>query len=136
MKLRVTDGAPYNLSYPYVDGTLAHGDTFEVGGEKGAALLDAHDYLEEIVDVEGGEVEDASDSDDGLEDLTYDELRDRATEAEIDGRGSMNKDELIAALLGRTANHVGVQIDTRFGVRVLCEFSCFLDLSLDVLLFR
>ena len=95
MKLRVTDAAPYNLSYPYIDGTLAYGDVFDVDGEKGAALLDAHDYLEEVVDVDGGEVED---DEEDPEDLTYDELRDRATEAEIDGRGSMNKTELIDAL--------------------------------------
>lgn len=46
MQLRVTEDAPARLSYPYTD-RLEPGDTFEVDDEKGAALLEVHDYLEE-----------------------------------------------------------------------------------------
>lgn len=101
MRLRVTDNAPSNLSYPYVDGTLAPGDEFEVGEEKGAALLDAHDYLREadiVLSDDEYNVESAEGSGGDLDDLTKAELYDRATEADIDGRSDMTKSELIDAL--------------------------------------
>ena len=106
MRLYVTDDAPANLSYPYVDGQLEAGDEFEVGEEKAEALLDTHDYLREAdivleddeytveyVDEEAGVV-----IDEPLEDHTYDELRDIAGELDIEGRGSMDKAELIDAI--------------------------------------
>jgi len=103
MRLKVTDAAPSNLSYPYVDGTLEAGDEFEVDEAKGSALLDTHDYLTEadiVLSEDEYTVEDA-DSDGGydLEDETYDELYERASEYDIDGRSDMTKDELIDALL-------------------------------------
>ena len=96
MRLRVTDAAPANLSFPYVDGALSPGDVFDVGHEKGEALLDAHDYLESVVDLSSDEYE--VETGDDLGDATYDELYERATEADIAGRSSMTKDELIDAL--------------------------------------
>jgi len=95
MQLRVTHMAPANLSYPYVDGSLTYGDTFEVGDAKGDALLETHDYLEEVIDVDGGE-----DYGSDLDSLTYDELYDRASEHDINGRSDMTKAELIDALRG------------------------------------
>ena len=99
MYLLVTESAPANLSYPYVDGQLAAGDTFEVDDEKGEQLLDVHDYLEEAIDVEGGEVDDRNEGDDAqLEESTYEELRELASEYDISGRSEMDKAELIDAL--------------------------------------
>jgi len=88
MRLRVTDDAPTNLSFPYT-GRLEPGDEFAVDGDKGAALRDAHDFLEAV--------EPAAD-DDGLNELTKSELYDRATEADIEGRSAMDKGELVDAL--------------------------------------
>ena len=93
MHLRVTDGAPANLSYPYVDSQLEPGDAFDVDSEKGEALLDAHDYLEQVADLDEDE-----ENTKRLEDFTYDELREQASEADIDGRSEMDKAELIDAL--------------------------------------
>lgn len=66
-------------------------------------LCDRVGYFERTDDVVLSEDEYSVDDGTGdetpaLDDKTYDELRDLATEAEIDGRGSMNKDELIDAL--------------------------------------
>jgi len=100
MRLYVTDAAPANLSYPYVAGQLEAGDEFEVDDEKGEALLDTHDYLREAdIVLEDGEYT-LEDADDGepLEENTYDELRDIASDIGIEGRGSMDKAELIDAI--------------------------------------
>ena len=105
MRLRVTDDAPSGLSYPYT-GALSPGDEFDVDEAKAEALLDAHDYLREAdVTLSADEYEvvetaAASDDTDDMEALTYDELYDLATEAGIEGRSSMSKDELIDALEG------------------------------------
>jgi len=96
MKLQLTDDAPATVSYGYVDGGLSPGDEFDVDGAKGEALLDAHDYLERVVDIAEEEYEVTSG--DGLADATYDELYERATEAGIEGRSTMTKDELIGEL--------------------------------------
>jgi hypothetical protein len=105
MRLYVTDDAPANLSYPYVDGQLEAGDEFEVDEEKAAALLDTHDYLREadiVLEDDEYTVEDAdadaADYDEPLEDQTYDDLRDIAGDLDIEGRGSMDKTELIDAI--------------------------------------
>lgn len=99
MQIRVTHMAPANLSYPYVDGSLTYGDTFEVDDAKGESLLDTHDYLEEVIDVDGGEGYDTDEEPpQGLDSLTYEELYERATEADVDGRSEMDKAELIDAL--------------------------------------
>jgi len=91
--------APANLSYPYVDGSLTYGDTFEVDDAKGEALLEAHDYLEEVIDVDGGEDYGSDDEPPkDLDSLTYDELYERASERDINGRSDMTKAELIDAL--------------------------------------
>jgi hypothetical protein len=108
MILRVTEAAPANLSFPYTD-ALEPGDEIEVDDAKGAALLDAHDYLEPADPGDAAEitldedeyevVDDESNGDGGgLGELTKSELYDRASEADIDGRSSMDKGELIAAL--------------------------------------
>lgn len=104
MKLEVTESAPHNLKYPYTD-RLEPGDTFDVSEEKGAALLERHDYLKEadiVLSEDEYEVLDERPADDPGEDdlseLTKAELYDMATEAGIEGRSSMDKDELIDAL--------------------------------------
>lgn len=101
MRLRVTDGAPSGLSYPYT-GALEPGDEFDVDDEKGRALLDAHDYLREA-DIILSEDEYTIESietpvDDDLEDMTRSALYDLAKERDIDGRSDMTKAELIDAL--------------------------------------
>lgn len=109
MRLYVTDAAPANLSYPYVDGQLEVGDEFEVDDEKAEALLDTHDYLREadivleddeytVEDAGGNEKSDGVDYDEPLEENTYDELRDIAADLDIEGRGSMDKAELTDAI--------------------------------------
>jgi len=109
MRLYVTDDAPANLSYPYVDGQLETGDEFEVDDEKAEALRDTHDYLREadialeddeytVEDADEGEESDAVDYEKPLDDYTYDELRDIAGDLDIEGRGSMDKAELIDAI--------------------------------------
>jgi hypothetical protein len=78
-----------------------HGDEHELDADTAAYFCDELGYFERTGEVTLGEDEysvESTDVEEDLEDLTYDELRDLATEAEIDGRGSMNKDELIAAL--------------------------------------
>lgn len=108
MRLCVTDDAPSGLSYPYT-GALSPGDEFDVDDAKAEALLDAHDYLREAdvtLDEGSYEVVETTDADDdgGDEDdtdmdaLTKSELYDLATEAGIEGRSTMSKDELIDAL--------------------------------------
>ena len=104
MRLCVTDDAPSGLSYPYT-GPLSPGDEFDVDDAKAEALLDAHDYLREAdvtLDEDSYEVVEATDpADDTPQDmdaLTKSELYDLATEAGIEGRSTMSKDELIDAL--------------------------------------
>lgn len=45
-------------------------------------------------------IEDLTEQDDELEELTYDELQELAREEDLTGRSSMNKEELIEALGG------------------------------------
>lgn len=107
MRLCVTEDAPSGLSYPYT-GALSPGDEFDVDDEKGETLLDTHDYLREAdvtLDEGSYEVVETTDSDGDTDDipqdmdaLTKSELYDLATEAGIEGRSSMSKDELIDAL--------------------------------------
>ena len=97
MHLRVTDDAPTNLSFPYTD-ALAPGDEFEVDDEKGAALLDTHAYLDPVDPGDAAEITLEDDEYETLDDLTVAELRERARDAEVDGRSGMNKAELIDAL--------------------------------------
>lgn len=67
------------------------GDEHTVDGETAAYLVDQTGYFEYV-----DEPNDGDDAD--LESLTYDDLYDRATEAGVEGRSSMDKTELIAAL--------------------------------------
>ena len=101
MRLEVTEGAPHNLQYPYT-GRLEPGDTFEVSTEKAEALLERHDYLVESDEIhlndDQYEVIDDDGDDEDLSGLTKSELYERATEADIDGRSTMSKAELIDAL--------------------------------------
>ena len=101
MRLEVTEDAPHNLQYPYTE-RLEPGDTFEVSAEKAEALLERHDHLiesDEIhLDDDQYEVIDDGGDDGDLSGLTKSELYDRATEADIDGRSTMDKAELIDAL--------------------------------------
>lgn len=104
MRLRVTKGAPTNLSFPYT-GPLEPGDEFDVDPEKGDALLDRHDYLTEadiVLSEDEYEVLDETpvDDEDGpsLDGLTKSDLYDMAAERDINGRSDMSKAELIDAL--------------------------------------
>jgi len=92
---------PGRLNHGALSGVSTHGDEHELDADTAAYFCDELGYFERTGEVTLGEDEysvESTDVEEDLEDLTYDELRDLATEAEIDGRGSMNKDELIAAL--------------------------------------
>jgi len=92
---------PGRLNHGALSGVSTHGDEHELDADTAAYFCDELGYFERTGEVTLGEDEysvKSTDVEEDLEDLTYDELRDLATEAEIDGRGSMNKDELIAAL--------------------------------------
>jgi hypothetical protein len=76
----------------YVDGTLAHGPTVDVGAvteiaaaEEAASHMTTTETVAEKAD---------------LSDLTVAELREEASDQEIEGRSGMNKAELIEALGG------------------------------------
>lgn len=104
MRLCVTDDAPSGLSYPYT-GPLSPGDEFDIEDDHGEALLDAHEYLREAdvtLDESAYEVVETVEEDDDIpqdmDALTKSELYDLATEAGIEGRSSMTKDELLDAL--------------------------------------
>ena len=92
---------PGRLNHGALSGVSTHGDEHELDADTAAYFCDELGYFERTGEVTLGEDEysvKSTDVEEDLEDLTYDELRDLATEAEIDGRGSMNKDEVIAAL--------------------------------------
>lgn len=90
---------PGTFNHVSLDGISNYGDEHDVAEETAEYLCDSLGYFERTGEVALSEDEYSVESgDEDLEEKTYDELRDRATEAEIDGRGSMNKDELIAAL--------------------------------------
>ncbi|WDY79060.1 capsid protein [Halorubrum tailed virus] len=92
---------PGRLNHGALSGVSTHGDEHELDADTAAYFCDELGYFERTGEVTLGEDEysvESTDVEEDLEDLTYDELRDLATEAEIDGRGSMNKDEVIAAL--------------------------------------
>lgn len=92
---------PGRLNHGALSGVSTHGDEHELDADTAAYFCDGLGYFERTGEVTLGEDEysvESTDVEEDLEDLTYDELRDLATEAEIDGRGSMNKDEVIAAL--------------------------------------
>jgi|GEM_PF-2081350 len=92
---------PGRLNHGALSGVSTHGDEHELDADTAAYFCDELGYFERTGEVTLGEDEysvESTDVEEDLEDLTYDELRDLATEAEIDGRGSMKKDEVIAAL--------------------------------------
>ena len=92
---------PGRLNHGALSGVSTHGDEHELDADTAAYFCDELGYFERTGEVTLGEDEysvESTDVEEDLEDLTYDELRDLATEAEIGGRGSMNKDEVIAAL--------------------------------------
>ena len=87
-------------------GRFSYGDRADVDDEMAAYLceergdfkrVDATDV--EFEEVGEDDVDDAEeDAADDLESKTVDELQDLAAEADVSGRSSMNKDELIAEL--------------------------------------
>ncbi|WP_436344503.1 Rho termination factor N-terminal domain-containing protein [Natronorubrum sp. FCH18a] len=112
--IRHVDG-PGRFSHAALDHVSGYGDTHEVTESAAEYLCDDRGLFErvEATDVEFTEVKDGAVDEDGaaeelpepdspsvddLEDKTVDELSDLAAEAEIEGRSSMTKDELIDAL--------------------------------------
>jgi len=90
---------PGRLNHGALSGVSTHGDEHELDADTAAYLCDDLGYFERVeerVDLADDEYE--VETGDGLDDETYDELYERATEADIEGRSSMDKDELIDAL--------------------------------------
>ena len=96
---------PGRFAHASLSGTSTHGDEHEVGAEAADYLCDDRGYFERTGEITLGgdeyEVETADPADDIPQDmdaLTKSELYDLATEAGIEGRSTMSKDELIDAL--------------------------------------
>ena len=96
---------PGRFAHTSLSGASTHGDEHEVSAEAADYLCDDRGYFERTGEITLGEdeyeVETADPADDILQDmdaLTKSELYDLATEAGIDGRSQLTKDELIAAL--------------------------------------
>ena len=92
---------PGRLNHGALSGVSTHGDEHELDTDTAAYFCDELGYFERTGEVTLGEDEysvESTDVEEDLEDLTYDELRDLATEADIEGRSSMNKDELVTAI--------------------------------------
>ena len=105
-------------SHIHNHGTVAGGETIAVDDDTAAYLVDSggYEYAESDAqsksDTDEGEDTDDADADaeadstdadgpdltEAPEDLTYQELRDVASELEIAGRSDMNKDELVEAV--------------------------------------
>ena len=97
-------GGPGRFSHTSV-GVSTLGDEHDVSDSAAAYLCDERGYFERVDDVVNLSEEEYEVVDDEPEDipqsldaLTYDELYERATDADIDGRSSMDKGELIDAL--------------------------------------
>ena len=100
-RLEMTDGGPPKY-VSAATGTVRPGETVTVGSAAADTLLDKP-FFEPSDDVVLSEdeysIEDTTaDETHALDDKTYDELYDLATEADIAGRSDMTKDELIDAL--------------------------------------
>ena len=101
-RVRHTDG-PGRFAHASLDCVSTTGDTHEVSDAAAEYLCDELGYFERIggvTDVDYREVDKDDDKadDKSLDEHTKDELYQRASEQDIDGRSSMTKDELIAAL--------------------------------------
>ena len=96
---------PGRFAHASLSGTSTHGDEHEVSAEAADYLCDDRGYFERTGEITLGgdeyEVKTADPADDIPQDmdaLTKSELYDLATEAGIEGRSTMSKDELIDAL--------------------------------------
>ena len=103
-RIRHTD-APGRYNHSAFDGVSTTGDEHTVADDLAAHLVAEGPFedTDEVVldDADYDVIDDADDADDGdenLSELTKEELYDRATEADIDGRSTMSKAELIDAL--------------------------------------
>ena len=99
-RIRHTD-APGRYNHSAFDGVSTTGDEHTVSDDLAAYLVAEGPFkdTDEIVldDADYDVVDDGGDDED-LSALTKEELYDRATEADIDGRSTMDKAELIDAL--------------------------------------
>lgn len=79
-------------------GVSERGDEHDVPADAAEYLCDGLGYFERTGDIVLDDDDYTVEAADGLGELTYDELYDRATEADLDGRSEMDKAELIDAL--------------------------------------
>lgn len=83
-------------------GTVAQGESVDVGAETAEYLVEedgTYEYAENAESVAESDADaDADDSPVPLEDKTYQELRDLASEHDVSGRSDMDKAELVDAL--------------------------------------
>ena len=91
---------PGRFAHTSLSGTSTHDDEHEVDPEAADYLCDGREYFERTGEVTLGEDEYEVTADDSLEDKTKEELYEMASEADIDGRSEMDKDELVGALSG------------------------------------
>jgi len=90
---KATRGAEFLHGY----GTVRGGDTVEVDADTVEYLVEQSGY-EHVTDGDGADDAPGPDLTEAPEDMTYQELRDVASDLEISGRSDMNKDELVAAV--------------------------------------
>jgi predicted NBD/HSP70 family sugar kinase len=75
-------------------GKFSVGDRADVSTADAGYLCDERGDFERVAEDAG----DGDEADEGLADLTYDELMERAREQDIDGRSQMDKADLVDAL--------------------------------------
>jgi len=91
-------GGPGTFNHVALDGISNYGDEHDVPDESAEHLCDDLGYFERTGDVALSEDEYSVTDTVPLEDHTVDELQDMAAGRDIEGRSSMNKDELVTAI--------------------------------------
>ena len=89
---------PGRLNHGALSGVSTHGDEHELDADTAAYFCDELGYFERTGEVALSEDEYSVTDTVPLGGHTVDELQDMAAGRDIEGRSSMNKDELIAAL--------------------------------------
>ena len=89
---------PGRLNHGALSGVSTHGDEHELDADTAAYFCDELGYFERTGEVTLGEDEYSVTDTAPLGGHTVDELQDMAAGRDIEGRSSMNKDELVTAI--------------------------------------